>query len=108
MEIAFFIEIVLTFFTSYFDVETYATIKALKPIANNYIFNGSFIFDILAVIPYQFLINEPEDFYGERNTFRNVLLFRLLRVARIGSEFIPPKNVEELIGSFYVCNNKDD
>jgi len=65
MEIAFFLEILLTFFTSFNDTDTYMPVKKLKPIANNYIFNGSFIFDFLAVIPYQFLVKEQEDFYGD-------------------------------------------
>jgi hypothetical protein len=77
-------------------------------IANNYIFSGSFVFDMLSVIPYQLLVTEPEDMYNDRNLLRNVLLFKLLRVARIGSEFIPPSNVVNLIYSFYECDNKDD
>lgn len=108
MEIAFLIEIILTFLTSYYDTETYMPVKKLKPIANNYIFSGSFIFDVLAVIPYQLLVTEPGDMFNEQNLLRNVLFFKMLRVVRIGAEFIPPGHVVNLIFSFYECDNKDD
>jgi hypothetical protein len=52
LEIAFLLEIIVTFFTSYNDPENYQPVKKLKPIANEYIFNGSFLFHLLAVIPY--------------------------------------------------------
>ena len=44
MEIAFLIEILLTFLTSYMNTETYMPVKELKSIANNYIFSGSFAY----------------------------------------------------------------
>jgi hypothetical protein len=55
LELLYGIEIILHFFMSISDPETFQTIIALKKIAFLYIFNGSFLPEIIAVIPYQLI-----------------------------------------------------
>ena len=47
---------------------------------------GSFIFDFIAIIPFEFILNEDYGKSGENsdNKFRILKLFRLLRLARFG------------------------
>ncbi len=84
-EIFFFLEIVQNFFTSYSDPEHYDMVDSLKLIATRYILNGSFIFHALAFFPWWLALpNEPEE------TQRDLLLFKMLRISRLGtSNFIP-------------------
>lgn len=58
MDIFYFIEIVLAFFTSYSDNETYAEEYSLKKIAINYTKHGSFILNTISTIPFGLLFRE--------------------------------------------------
>jgi hypothetical protein len=55
IEAFFGLEILLKFFTSYKDYETFQVITSLKKIAQNYIMNGTFILDIVAFFPFNML-----------------------------------------------------
>jgi len=61
MDAFFFVEIFLNFFTAYKDLETFESVYSLKKIAQNYIMNGNFVFDLLAVFPYWFLFPFDEE-----------------------------------------------
>ena len=70
IDIIFFIEITLNFFQEYKDYSSGIIIKSHKKIAYNYIFKGTFIFDIISVIPYEFI-------------YTNYMFLKLLRVVRL-------------------------
>ena len=52
----FLIDLIFCFFQEYKDEETYTIISDVKKIAKHYL-KGSFIFDLLAIIPIQELLN---------------------------------------------------
>jgi hypothetical protein len=52
MEGVFLMDIILHFFTSFRDDESNETITSLKKIAKEYIFNGSFLSDLICFIPW--------------------------------------------------------
>ena len=87
-EILFFLEIVQKFFTSYSDPEHYDVIDSLKLIAKRYVFHDSFFLHVLAFFPWWFILpNETEE---EQQLQRNLLIFKMLRISRIGTNnFIP-------------------
>jgi hypothetical protein len=73
------------FLQEYQDEETYTMVNNLRKIAIHYI-KSSFIFDFIAIIPFEFFLN---DRYGldkdsKNDKFRILKLFRLLRLARLG------------------------
>ena len=87
-EIFFLLEIIQNFFTSYSDPEHYDTIDSIKLIATRYVLYGSFIVHFLAVFPWFMVL--PNDTYEEQQTQRDLLLFKMLRISRLGtSRFIP-------------------
>jgi hypothetical protein len=47
----FLMDIGIGFFTSYLDISSGDVIYSLNRIANNYIFNGTFLVDILSTFP---------------------------------------------------------
>ena len=53
LEVAYGVEIVLHFFTTYKDPETFVTVSNIKQIAQHYILNGTFLLDLLAFFPFQ-------------------------------------------------------
>lgn len=63
---------------------------------------GSFIFDFIAIIPFEFLLSKN---YGlsvdnEDNKFRILKLFRLLRLARFG-ELLKIERFKQVINDYY-------
>lgn len=75
IEILFLLDICFSFCTEYQDKETYSNVKRIKQIAKNYLGN-MFIFDLLAVIPFEWLWPGGE----KTRLFR---LFKWLRVPRL-------------------------
>ena len=65
VEILFWLEIVINFFTAYKDTETFESIYSLKKIATHYILQGEFIFHALSAFPYQLIFplnaEDPEE-----------------------------------------------
>jgi hypothetical protein len=107
VEILFWLEIVQNFFTAYKDTETFESIYSLKRIATNYILHGAFVFHVLAAFPYQLIISpSPDD--PDENTLRNVLMFKMLRLARLSNDFIPDDVLLQLMQSFYKPESRDD
>jgi ADP-heptose:LPS heptosyltransferase len=96
MEIAFWIEIVLNFFTAYKDPENFESVYQLKKIAQNYIVNENFILHLLAAFPYQLIWTyNPED--PDENVLRNIIMFKMLRLARLSTDFIPDDTLLTLL-----------
>ena len=57
VEIFYFIEIVAQFFTTYKDSEHFENVYTMRLIAREYVLNGSFIFHVLAFIPWTLIIS---------------------------------------------------
>ena len=107
MEVFFLVEIVSYFFTAYKDNETFESVYSLRNIAKNYIFNGNFIFHVLAAFPYQLVWSQtPED--PDENQLRNILMFKMLRLARLSTDFIPDDTLLNLMQTFYKPDSRDD
>ena len=106
-EIMFFLEILQNFFTSFSDPEHYDVVTSLKEIATRYIINGSFLFHALAAIPWVlFLPDETED---EQQVLRDLLLFKMLRIARLSSSnFIPEEALLDWMQKCYRNEHRDD
>jgi hypothetical protein len=94
----FFLEIFLHFFTSYRDFESNELIISLKSIARNYAINGPFLYDFVAIIPFQLIFMTEQD-DPENQTLRNILMLKLVRLTRIGANFIPSKNLAKVWAS---------
>jgi len=74
----------------------------LRKIAIHYI-KGSFIFDFIAIIPFEFLLNENYGVKGAANPndkFRILKLFRLLRLARLG-ELLKIERFKQVVNDYY-------
>lgn len=56
VDLVFFIDIIITFFTSYTDPITNMEVTDHKKIATNYVKGGWLIFDILSIIPLDYII----------------------------------------------------
>ena len=75
----FFIIMILNFFVEYQDLENNQIVRSFGKIANNYIFKGTFAFDLLSLIPWNWLVH----FKGSRylfliKTYRIFVSFELL------------------------------
>jgi len=55
IDISFFVDIVLTFFTSYYDDQKFIGVETFKDIARRYI-KGWFFFDLICVFPFELFI----------------------------------------------------
>lgn len=87
-EILFFMEIIQNFFTAYSDPEHYEVVDSLKMIATRYIQSGVFLIHALANIPWFLLL--PSETEDEKQLQRDLILFKMLRMPRLGtSNFIP-------------------
>ena len=88
VEILFWLEIIINFFTAYKDTETFESIYSLKKIATHYILQGEFVFHALSAFPYQLIfpldLKDPEE-----QRLRNVLMFKMLRLGRLNNDFVP-------------------
>ena len=106
-EILFFLEILQNFFTSYSDPEHYDVIDSLKMIATRYTLHGNFIFHLLAAIPWFLIL--PRDTEDEQQTQRDLLLFKMLRITRLGgSNFIPEERLLDQMQKCYRNTHRDD
>ena len=76
-------------------------VNNLRKIAIHYI-KGSFIFDFIAIIPFQFLLNENYGTSGanKNDKFRILKLFRLLRLARLG-ELLKIERFKQVVNDYY-------
>jgi len=107
MDAFFFLEICLKFFTAYKDAETFESIYSLKKIAQNYIFNQGFLFELLAAFPYWFLFSvTPED--PNLDVLRNVMMLKMLRVTRLMGEFIADDQILGIVSVFYKTESRDE
>ena len=102
-EIMFFIEIVQHFFTSYRDTETFENVYVLKKIARNYIINESFVLHFIAMFPFAFVLNVTDE-----QLYRNLLTFKMVRIIRCNSEFIPEETLLNLMSNIYSVQDRDD
>jgi len=87
IEIFFLLEIIIHFFTSFKDPETFKTVNNMKQIAQNYISHGPFALDFIAFFPYQLLFgnvyaDNTED--PQFQVLRNVFLLKMIRIVRVG------------------------
>lgn len=105
-EILFVIEIIQHFFTAYKDTETFESVYSLKKIAQNYIFNGSFFIHFLAAFPYALIFHDETD--PEDQVLRNVLIFKMLRLFRVNTDFIPDDVLLTVMQSVYQDVSRDD
>ena len=104
-EIMFFLEILQNFFTSFSDPEHYDVVTRLRDIAQRYILNGSFLFHALAMIPWVIFFDKEDD----EQLLRNLLLFKMLRITRLGaSNFIPEDVLLDWMQKCYRNEHRDD
>jgi hypothetical protein len=63
---------------------------------------GSFIFDFIAIIPFEFIFNYKHNIHKDNETdkYRILKLFRLLRLARFG-ELLKIERFKEAINDYY-------
>ena len=62
---------------------------------------------LLAAFPYQFIwMQTPED--PDENILRNILMFKMLRLARLSTDFIPDDTLLTLMQRFYKPDSRDD
>ena len=83
VEVSFCIDIVLTFFTAYYDEAKCRVIDDQREIAKNYLRSWFFI-DLLTVIPFGLILGKDGGNVKLFRIYRITRLLRLLRVAKIG------------------------
>ncbi|KAG9137578.1 hypothetical protein Leryth_019769 [Lithospermum erythrorhizon] len=81
-QVVFFVDIILQFFVSYRDSQTYRMIYKRTPIALRYL-RTFFFFDILGCLPWDTIYKAT----GRRESVRYLLWIRLIRVRRV-DEFL--------------------
>ncbi|KAG9129207.1 hypothetical protein Leryth_006406 [Lithospermum erythrorhizon] len=81
-QVAFFLDIILQFFVSYRDSQTYRMIYKRKPIAVRYL-KSHFIFDILGCLPWDKIYKAT----GRKEAVRYLLWIRLARVRKVTNFF---------------------
>ena len=92
VETMFLMDIIFTFCQEYLDEETYKIVNELRKIALHYV-KGTFIFDFLAWIPFEYIFSN----------YRDVRLFRLLKLLRVPrlAALINVENFKQLINEYY-------
>ena len=99
----FLFDLIFCFFQEYKDEETYTIISDVKKIAKHYV-RGSFIFDLLAIIPFQELLNMGKQMdttvTGINDKKRLYKLIKLLRVPRL-FELLNVERIRQLINDHY-------
>ena len=75
-------DLLFCFFHEYKDEESYTIVSDVKAIAKHYAKN-SFIFDLLAIIPFQELFDSIEHVHNPKEKMRLLKLIKLLRVPRL-------------------------
>ena len=79
VESLFLLDIIFSFFQEYLDEETYMVVSDLVKIGKNYL-KGSFIFDLLAWLPFDLLLHGLDSEKHDR-IWRLLKLLRLPRLA---------------------------
>ena len=97
LEILFWLEIIINFFTAYKDTETFESINSLKKIATHYILQGEFVFHALSAFPYQLIFPHDVLTDPEQQKLRNVLMFKMLRLGRLNNDFVPDEVLLQLL-----------
>jgi hypothetical protein len=78
IDFSFFIDIILTFFTAYFDEPNCIMVENYKDIALNYL-KGWFIFDVLSIFPFELCISNKSGGSSQLSSINSSI-----RIARIG------------------------
>lgn len=78
VEFLFVLDILLNFIHAYQHPETSQDVRNPKEIAKNYIFNGWFVIDTIAIIPF-------DEFIQQGKIAKLLRLFRLPRLAKLFS-----------------------
>lgn len=107
--ISFASDIILNFRTSYIDMNTSEEIMDPNRIAKDYIFTGTFIFDLLATIPFNYIAEQHS------NSLALILfgVLKIVRIYRIGKILMYMKTVDTvkimlrflLLGSYMFMYN---
>lgn len=79
IELLFFIDMCCCFCQEYVDQETFSEVSDIKAIAINYL-KGSFIFDLLAVIPFEIIFNR---YVSKPRLWRLMKLLRMPRLSQL-------------------------
>lgn len=96
----FFLDLLFCFFQEYKDEETYTIISDVKKIAKHYV-KGSFVFDLLAIIPIQELIEWNRSTSGGIGDINRLYkLLKLLRVPRL-FELLNVQRIKQLVSDYY-------
>mmetsp|Transcript_28570 Transcript_28570/g.27540 ORF Transcript_28570/g.27540 Transcript_28570/m.27540 type:complete len:172 (+) Transcript_28570:339-854(+) len=88
IEFFFLFDIILHFITPYVDSANERHTK-VSEIAQNYIFRGSFIFDLFALLPWRY-------FYPDKNQ-QLLLLPKMIRLYKLRVDFIPEDKIVSLV-----------
>ena len=98
----FLLDLIFCFFQEYKDEETYTIISDIKKIAKHYA-KSSFIYDLLAIIPFQEILNwesRAVSVSGQQDRKRLYKLLKLLRVPRL-FELLNVERIRQLINAPY-------
>lgn len=93
IELLFFVDMICCFCQEYVDEETYTAVSDIKMIAINYL-KRSFIFDLLAVIPFESI------FLNYLETPRLWRLMKLLRMPRL-SQLLDVEKFKNIVNAYY-------
>ena len=83
VDVIFGLDIVLNCFTTYKDSGTHFFVNNYRKVAQNYVFKGWFIFDILAVFPFDLMLTLTGLTVGGSGYFRLTKNIRLLRMTKL-------------------------
>ena len=120
VEIFYLIEIILQFFTTYKDSEHFENVYTLRLIAKEYVLNGSFVFHVLAAIPWTFIMgvtfegqkDDPQAFkewIAHQQLIRNLLLLKMLRLFRSNSQdSVTDEIILKVMQSCYKTADRDE
>jgi len=99
LEAIFLIEIIINFFVSYKDIESYEEIFSIRDIAFNFIRHGEFIplvipalpiYSIMTLVNHNVDKNNTGEDYFQQELVRDVLCLKLFRAYRvISGAFVP-------------------
>ena len=99
VEYLFMLDLVINFFHSYVDQETYEEVRDLKLIARKYIYKGWFSIDFVSVFPFKWFISSDKTVLTK--------LLRLLRLPRL-IKLIDIARFKRVIKSFKGNESRDE